>query len=514
MDSRTKNSARNIVAGFVSRGVSVLMPFITRTVLISTLGMSYVGLNSLFASILGVLNLAELGVGTALVFSMYEPFERGDTEKICALLLLYKRCYRIIGCAVLGAGLVLLPFLRHLVHGDLPDGISLYALYGIHLANAVLGYFLFAYKQSLFIASQRNDVVSNVGAALAFASSALQITLLVTFQNFYLYALVLPAITIANNICISYLAKRKFPDIASRGIVDKDTRASIKKNVMGLMVQKLGVAMLTSVDGLIISAFLGVELLGIYNNYYLIVTSLIGFLSVIQVGMTASVGNSLVSKSIEENYWDFRKFNFISIWVITWWTACYVCLIQPFITLWLGSDALLPLTVAALLGAYFYSKTMSTMVVVYREASGLWKEGMFVPLIAAVVLALLNIAFIRPLGIAGPPLSTVICMFMVYLPFYSIVLFRHYFKDLSRWRSYLCSQLLHAGVAAFISVVTLALCSFIPDGGMFPFIVKLVIAAIVPNVLLFVLFGRTGSFLRSREFVIAHFISRNGGKHE
>ena len=94
---RTKNARRNTIFGVIQRLYQMLVPFVMRTVMIYTLGVEYLGLNSLFTSILQVLNLTELGVGAALVFSMYKPIAEDDDETICALMNLYKLYYRVIG---------------------------------------------------------------------------------------------------------------------------------------------------------------------------------------------------------------------------------------------------------------------------------------------------------------------------------------------------------------------------------------------------------------------------------
>ena len=151
--SRVKNASRNIVWGVLNKIVVLLLPFITRTVMIYTLGMEYVGLSSLFTSILQVLSFAELGIGSALVFSMYEPMAENDDKKICALLNLYKKTYRIIGVIILVAGLAILPFLNYFVNGSVPNNINLQILFVIYLLNNLVGYFLFAYKQALFTAA-------------------------------------------------------------------------------------------------------------------------------------------------------------------------------------------------------------------------------------------------------------------------------------------------------------------------------------------------------------------------
>ncbi len=133
---------------------------------------------------MSVLSLAELGVGTALVYAMYEPMATGDDSKVRALLSLY----RIIDMVVLAVGLCLAPFLDSLVSGDVPADIDLRLLYGIYLANTVLSYFMFAYKQAAFTAAQRSDVASNVGSILAGVSAVPQVFVLLGAGEFYLYA--------------------------------------------------------------------------------------------------------------------------------------------------------------------------------------------------------------------------------------------------------------------------------------------------------------------------------------
>ena len=159
---RTKNATRNIVFGVILRIYQIVVPFIMRTAMIYYLGVQYLGLNSLFASVLSVLTLAELGVGSAMVFSMYKPIAEDDTKTICALMQLYKVYYRIIGLIIAIIGLVITPFIPHLIHSDLPEGLNIYVLYMLHLASTVLSYWLFAYKNCLLRAHQRNDITNNI----------------------------------------------------------------------------------------------------------------------------------------------------------------------------------------------------------------------------------------------------------------------------------------------------------------------------------------------------------------
>ena len=65
-ETRTIRSIRNICTGIVSRIILLLLPFINRTIIIWFLGTEYLGLSSLFTSILSVLSLSELGIGFAV----------------------------------------------------------------------------------------------------------------------------------------------------------------------------------------------------------------------------------------------------------------------------------------------------------------------------------------------------------------------------------------------------------------------------------------------------------------
>ena len=140
---RTKNATRNIVFDGALEMMNMLFPFAIRSVMLHYLGTEYLGLNGLFKSLLMFLNLAELGVGSAMVFSMYKPIAEDDTFTICALLRLYRTLYRIIGLAIAAVGLLLMPVLRNLIKGDLPAGMNLYILYLMNLGNTVLTYWLF-----------------------------------------------------------------------------------------------------------------------------------------------------------------------------------------------------------------------------------------------------------------------------------------------------------------------------------------------------------------------------------
>ena len=170
------------MAGMINKIITILIPFVMRTILIKVLGTQYLGLSSLFTSILQVLSLSELGIGSAMVFELYEPIAKNDTERICKLQKLYKNIYRIIGTVILILGLVLLPFLDKFIKGGYPADINLYALYILYLLNSSASYLLFAYKTTILNAFQRNDVILNIGSIVHIGLYSIQIICLINFK--------------------------------------------------------------------------------------------------------------------------------------------------------------------------------------------------------------------------------------------------------------------------------------------------------------------------------------------
>ncbi len=265
---RINNSIRNIKYGFFASIISTFMKFFTRTIMIYTIGVKFVGLDSVFLSIIGILNLTELGFSNAVNFSLYNPVERKDYNLINCILNYYKKIYRCIGCLITILGILLVPFLNKIVTEEIPQGQNIYILYFIALFNTGIGYFLFAYKSSIFIVNLKNKEISYIKTILSIVQCILQIIALIKFKSYFLYILITPIITISNNILISIRAKKYFPYYRAVGRLPYIEQRNIQKNVIGLFIQKVGTVVFSSVDNIVISAFLGITEVALYNNYY------------------------------------------------------------------------------------------------------------------------------------------------------------------------------------------------------------------------------------------------------
>ena len=511
-DSRTKNTARSIVWGFANRFLNLLLPFIIRTILIYFLGYNYVGLSSLFSSILQVLSFAELGFGSAIVFCMYKPMAEGDNKKINAYLCHFRRIYRVVGIVILLAGLATMPFLRYLIKGEVPSDINIYVLFLIFLCNSVISYFVFAYKSSIFSAAQRGDISSNIASITLIIQSIIQIALLCIFKNYYFYIFVVPFFTLMNNIFVGIISKKRYPLLVPDGEIDSNEKRIIRDKVSGVLCQKIGGIVLASVDTIVISAYFGLTTLGIYNNYYYIINALFGFLAIVQTALIPSVGNSIQTESVDKNYDDFKKFHFFYIFIVTWWSVCLLCLYQPFMTIWVKESGLLPLIIPVLLTAYFYTYKFGDITYIYKSAIGLWDKWRFVPLIAAGLNLTVNLILSYFIGLPGIVISSIISLVLVYFLLGSVPLFKFYFKDMRKWRTFLITQIFYMGVAAFVCVGFYFACKFIPvSDGWLRLIVNALLCGLVAPIILLLIYWKYPTCVEARKFtvgIISRFLRR------
>lgn len=491
---RTKNATRNIVFGLIVKIYSMAVPFLMRTLMIYFMGMQYLGLNSLFSSVLQVLNLTELGVGSAMVFSMYKPIAEDDTEKVCALMALYRRYYRIIGLVILVVGCAIIPALPYLIESDLPADINLYVMYGLNLGTTVFSYWLFAYRNCLLSAHQRNDVSSKISLTITTLQYGLQIVTICVFRNYYAYVIVAFATQILSNFVTAFITKKMYPEYIPLGKLEKSEVKGINRKIRDLFTAKIGGTVTYSVDTLVISAFLGLTLLGIYQNYYFIITSITGFFYLVYGAITAGIGNSIIVETKEKNYRDFKTFSFIIFWLMGFCTCCFLCLFQPFMMVWVGEEAMLDFICVILFCIYFMAVETVAFLSVYKDAAGVWHQDRFRPLVVALTNLILNIILVQVIGIYGIIISTFVASIFISIPWLISNIF-HTIFDKVYLKNYIIEILLYIAISVIACVVTYLICYFLPiQNDWAVFFVRLAICMVVPNLLFLLVYFKKQEF--------------------
>ena len=501
---KTKNARRNILFGILNKVITMFLPFVVRSVIIYALSAEYLGLNSLFSSILQVLNLTELGFSSAIVYSMYKPIAENDDETICALLNFYRKIYFIIGCVVLSLGLLLLPFLDKLINGDVPDNINIYILYLCYLVNTVLSYMMFAYRSSLLNAHQRTDIISNINTITLGSMYFLQIIVLIATKNYYTYVLMMPAFTILNNLIVAAVSRKYYPQYECKGKLDSTLISGIKKQTAGLMVNKICAVSRNSLDNIFVSTFLGLAATAMYGNYYYIMNAIIAILMVVSNGLLAGVGNSIVTEPPEKNYSDLNKINFVYMWFAGWCTICLICLYQPFMKLWVGEKLMFPNVVAIAFGIYFYALEMGVVRGVYSDAAGLWWENRYRAIVETIANLILNYILVKCFGILGIIVATLISLLVINFGFGSQIVFKYYFKN-KKLHEYFIYQMYYAFVTLVLGGATYYIVNSIKTDGVVGLALKFLICCCVPNILYVLAYHKTNEYKIAMPWILKIF---------
>lgn len=481
--------------------VNIILPFVARTVVLYTLGAQYQGLNSLFMSILHVLNLANLGFSSAVIYILYKPIAEEDKESVCAIMAYLKKVYQIVGLVILCAGLLIIPFLPTLISGDAPDEINIYIPYILYLINSVISYWGFAYKEALLTAMQRVDIVDKIYTATSAGFKIAQLAVLLIYPNYYIYVLVLPVFTVLNNILTFVYSKKYFPDIEAKGTIEPEIRKNLIKQIKGIVIGKVGDVARNGFDSIVISAFLGLVAVAIYDNYFYVFSAVYGISLSITEALQASIGNSIAVENVEKNLKDANKFSFIFEWLMGWFSICLCCLYQPFMLIWMrGNTEMLFSTGNMLLFVvYFYAITMNNIRNLYVNGAGLYWELRTWYILEAVGNIVLNLVLGYFFGVTGIILATIITIFVCNFITRTNVLFKEYFKTSPK--EFYLKHLIWFVAFAVNCAITYMVCGWISVSGIPGLILKGLVCAVLPNVIFFACYFKTDMFKESAAFV-------------
>ncbi len=492
---RVKYATRNILFGYLSNAVTGLLGIVLQKIFIIKLGETLLGVNSTYTSILSVLSLAELGLGTAINFSLYAPVARGDKETVKAYMQFYKKAYRVIALVVAVVGLALVPFLKYLIKD--PVGIDstqdLINYYLIFLFNTVSSYFV-AYKYSLPNAEQKNYIQSNVLTLTKIATVLVQIGILLTTANFYLYLLSAAAIELLQKIFANAYLNRKYPCLKEKN-VRKLTAAEtedIKKKTGALICHKVGDAARLQTDSIIITGFINVTMSGYVDNYNKVINLIANFVNVIFNSVISSFGNLIATESEKRQYELFRVYRFFASWIYGYSSVGFYMLLTPFITWYYGERFALSAAVVAAILIDFYFKGERVVLSNYKTAAGVFEQDKFLPLIQGAVNLVLSVLLVQRIGLLGVYIGTIVSGLIANI-IRPVIIYRvcfekkanEYFYDAIR---YIAVSLAALAICAAAGHVLLAEVTLVGMIGM------AIVVTVVYNGMFLLFFGRTPEF--------------------
>ena len=460
MESRSKKSVRNILTGFGSKLILLILAFSTKTAFVRLLGAEYNGINGLYGNILTVLSLADLGIGNVLTFSLYQALKDGDKCKLTTLVNSFKKIYRVIAFSVLGIGLCLIPFLKFIVKSALPTNKTI-IYYILYLLNSVSSYFV-VYKTTVITADQKSyitNICSTVSTALMYV---LQLIYLYFTHDFLGYLIIQVLCTIGVNLVLNLIANKMYPYLNDKSLIDKNKipKGMIGENIKSTFIYKICVVLINNTDNILISIILGTVYVGYYSNYYALTQYINTFIAILSTGLLASLGNLNAENNKEKSYKIFKTLELIYTIIANFCVCAFANCLQGFIPIWLGDEYVLPAIDVIAILLLFYITTSAAPVWMFRETMGLFKDVKYIMIAALIVNVIISIILGKAIGLSGIIFATSISKLSTHYWYEPNMLFKKKFDK--KVGMYFVTQIKNLICTLLSLVLSLLICNYLP----------------------------------------------------
>ena len=489
---RTEKSIKNAIVAIASNIILILVGFISQAVFKTYLGQDYLGLNGLFTSIVSMLGIVELGLGTALIYHLYKPVAENDIPKIVALMRFYKLSYRIIAGIIILAGALLMPLLHFFVSTDL--NINLYYIFGLFVIESAFSYLL-SYKRSILYANQENYIVNIIHIIYVIGMNLVQIILLIKTRDYILYLWLKVAFRMIENVLVTIAANKRYPYIKSKEIqrIDKDTRNDIIIKVKGLFLHKIGSYLVLGTDNIIISRFLNLAIVGMYTSYGMITAGIKNLFSQVYYSITASVGNLLVLEK-EKAYQTYKNMLFMNFWLSGFASISFYIISKPFVTLWLGNDFVLGHAAVIVLMINLYFDTYGYTIGAFKSAAGIFHEDRWIPVLQSIINIIVSVVLVQLFGLTGVVIGTIVSQMLLFLYSYPVLVYKKIFNK--NKTAYYYETFKYFAVFIIVFLVTYFVSTIIRfDQIVVELLFSLVLCLVLPNLMFYIAFRKNDEFM-------------------
>lgn len=495
MESRIKNTIKNSFFAIISQLIIIILNFISRSIFIYVLGQEYLGINGLFSNILTMLSLSEMGIGSAIVFNLYKAVNENDNKKINELMSFYAKIYKIIGLLMLVFGFICTFLIQFLIKDNPFDINFLKISFLLLVINNASSYFL-SYRSCIIFANQKDWICKLSNMIIQSIGLVVQIIVLLLLKNYLVYLVVQIIFTVLSNLTQYIISKRMYPNviISYKSHLSPELFKDIVIRVKALMLHSISTAINFGTDNIIISKFVGIVETGLYSNYSMIINTLNGFVTLMLNGVTASMGNYIVSMTKEDTYGIFLKLNFICQYIYGLSAVCLICLIDRFINLWTGVGNNLNIYTVILLIINFYILGVRQSIMITRNAGGLYTNDQIVAIIKPLINLCFSIIFVIKIGLSGVFLGTLISQVVADIILYPYILYKKFFeKDII---SYYINYIKFFSIITAISVGCFYI-GIIMDGisnGFISLVLTMLFCVFIYNFIIFILYKNSSEF--------------------
>ena len=495
----THSISKNVKFAAINYSVVNIIKFIVRMVFIKTLPIEYLGLNGLFSNVLAMLSLAELGIGPAIVYSLYKPIAYEDKETIKSIMYVFKKVYIGVGVLIFILGLSLLPNLEWFIKS--PGVVkNLELIYLIFLLNTSISYF-WSYQRNLLIAAQKHYLVNMYQTIVQICISCLQIFSLLAISDYGAFLFFMVLGTVLENYVISRKTYKLFSFLKEPAQpLKKEISVQIIKNVKAMIAHKIGGMVVVSSSNIIISKFIGLGVVGIYSNYYMIINAINTLAGKCFESITASIGNMMISCSDEEKIFTFSVTQFITAYQASVITVGLATLFNPFIKLWIGKNYLFDNQMVIAMVASFYLMYMRKCVLMFKDASGLFWYDRYKPIAEAFINIIASVVLIKYVGIIGIVYGNIISTLTTCFWVEPYVLFKYGIKY--RCKKYYFNYVKYTLLTVIIVIINKNLYDvFLSGEGIINFLLCMVVSIIVPTILWIGIFWKSKELLFIKKLI-------------
>lgn len=493
-----ENALKNVKYAVIMYITNYVLKFVLRYVFVHILPLKYLGLNSLLNDVLILLCVTELGIGSAIVYSLYKPLSINDLITVKAIMSLFKKVYQYIGCIIFALGLLILPFLDFFIKDNTIPEVEIFFL--IFLLTDAGGYF-FSYKWLLLIADQKQYIYNHYHCIFLTLLSILQMIFLLLFESYWTFVIIMFIVKFIECYYISKIAEKLYPFLKNLGneILDVNIKNSIIKNTKALVLNKIANVLGSSSISIIASKYVGLTVVGLYSNYSLVIGAITTFCSNVFSSLTANIGNMLNVEDERDQIKMFKSLLYISAWLGSIiFTLMLICL-NDLIYLWLGKELQLENQIVVFLVIMFYFDYMQNVVRVFKEGAGLYWQERYRPIAEILINISFSLFLVRYYGLTGIILGNIIAKLLTAFWIEPYILFSNTFKY--SILNYFWQYFKYSIFVLIIAILSLNITNVIfKEITMLTLISKAVLVFLLVNIIWITIFGRDETFKNFKKF--------------
>lgn len=491
---RFQKSLKNLLTSWIGQAAYMIVNLCARRVFINILGSDMLGIGGLFSNILSFLSFAELGIASAVCYSLYKPLAEQDEACLKRIMFFFKITYRVIGIFIFTAGTMMIPLLPHIVP-EVKQYTDFAIYYELFVINTAASYF-YVYKATLIEANQDRYMKIANHYIWVCLLGIMQIVGLLYFRNYLLYLVLQTIFTIGENISVSVMANRRFPFLKEKEtrFPDRTVLKEILRNVAGTALNKIGTILVTGTDNILISRFSGLAVTGVFSNYAYVTTGLGQIFRQIYDSICAGIGDLNARDGAERVREIYREVLFGGHIFFSFGFVVMTCCLPDFICLWVGEESVLDFDVVILHLCCFYIAGMRTANITFMNALGLYWHGRYKGILEGVLNFGISIWLGSRMGITGVFLGTLFSALFLEFVVEPYILCRHGFKTGIMFTLVPFTQYhVRAIVSAFI---IREICNRIADSlaTVLGLLLKLIISVGLYALIVYVLWGRKTEF--------------------